>query len=75
VVCDDQPFMVIKGINLWKLLRLLNLATVMPSADTIWNDIVESFTKEQELMQKTLQVQWDNSNLKKLAVADNEILL
>ena len=65
--------MVIEGINLWKIMRLLNLTMVVPFADTIWNDIMESFTKERNHMQKILQVYELQDN--RLPVADNEILL
>jgi hypothetical protein len=77
VVCDDQPFTVIEGTNLRKLLRLLNPTMVVPSADTIRNDLLESFKKERDLMRKTLQV-YELLNLftfKKLAVAYKLIIL
>jgi hypothetical protein len=56
VIDDDQPFITLENKYFRKMIKILNSDALVPSADTIKNDILESFKVEQKKMSKLFQV-------------------
>jgi hypothetical protein len=56
VIDDDQPFITLENKYFRKMIKILNSDALVPSADTIKNDILESFKMEQKKMSKLFQV-------------------
>jgi hypothetical protein len=56
VIDDDQPFTTLENKYFRKMIKLLNSNAIIPSADTIKNDVLESFKVEQKRMRELFQV-------------------
>jgi hypothetical protein len=56
IVCSDQAFTEIENNNFRNILRLLNHDALPPTADTIKNDIMETFSVERNNIRQILQV-------------------
>lgn len=56
IVCCDQPFVEIERPELKDLLKLLRPEIVIPSADTVKNDIMKIFKDEHLRLKDMLQV-------------------
>ena len=52
VIDDDQPFITLENKYFRKMIKILNSDALVPSADTIKNDILESFKVKQKKMSK-----------------------
>src|SRR2546429_1224869 len=54
-VCSSDLFVIIEGENLRKLFRLLKPDIILPSADTIHTDIMDSYNQEKNKIKNILQ--------------------
>jgi hypothetical protein len=53
---DDQPFTTVENIHFQNMVKLLNPNTLIPKADTIKKDIMESFEEEKKRRKILFQV-------------------
>lgn len=56
MIDDDQLFITLENKYFQKIINILNLDTLVSSADIIKNDILESFKVKQKKMSKLFQV-------------------
>jgi len=56
VIDDDQPFITLENKYFRKMIKILNSDALVLLADTIKNDILESFKVEQKKMSILFQV-------------------
>ncbi|CAB5363724.1 unnamed protein product [Rhizophagus irregularis] len=55
VVADDQPFTVVESDEFHDLIKLCNPMALIPLADTVRNDVLDTFKNYQTTMQNLLQ--------------------
>ncbi|CAB4410083.1 unnamed protein product [Rhizophagus irregularis] len=55
IIVDDQPFTVVQNTFFQKMITRLNPEAIIPSSDTIHNDIIKNFEDEKEFLKKKLQ--------------------
>ncbi|GBB95627.1 hypothetical protein RclHR1_02580010 [Rhizophagus clarus] len=55
IIVDDQPFTVVQNIFFQKMIKRLNSNAIIPSSDTIHNDIIKIFNDEKEFLKNKLQ--------------------
>jgi len=56
IVADDQPFTVVESLEFHDMIKLCNQNAKIPSADTIRNQILQSFENHQIKIKDELQV-------------------
>ncbi|GES85086.1 zinc finger BED domain-containing protein DAYSLEEPER-like [Rhizophagus clarus] len=55
IIVDDQPFTVVQNTFFQKMIKRLNSNAIIPSSDTIHNDIIKIFNDEKEFLKNKLQ--------------------
>ncbi|CAB5380658.1 unnamed protein product [Rhizophagus irregularis] len=55
VVADDQPFTIVESDEFHDLIKLCNPIALIPSTDTVRNDVLDTFKNYQTTMQNLLQ--------------------
>ncbi|CAB4399617.1 unnamed protein product [Rhizophagus irregularis] len=55
IIVDDQPFTVVQNTFFQKMITRLNPEAIIPSSDTIHNNIIKNFEDEKEFLKKKLQ--------------------
>ncbi|CAB4442276.1 unnamed protein product [Rhizophagus irregularis] len=55
IIVDDQPFTVVQNTFFQKMITRLNPKAIIPSSDTIHNDIIKNFEDKKEFLKKKLQ--------------------
>jgi hypothetical protein len=56
IIADNQPFTTVENKHFRNMVKVLNPDALVPKADTIKNDIKESFDEEQKKRKILLQV-------------------
>ncbi|GES73510.1 zinc finger BED domain-containing protein RICESLEEPER 1-like [Rhizophagus clarus] len=54
IIVDDQPFTVVQNTFFQKMIKRLNSNAIIPSSDTIHNDIIKIFNDEKEFLKNKL---------------------
>jgi hypothetical protein len=66
IIADDQPFTTPENKHFQHMIKVLNSDAIVPTADTIKKDIIESFEEEQKKRKILFQVNFKYIYIHKL---------